>query len=299
MNNKLPFFILFILLIYYKNSHAQANLLNAKVPQEVGKLSKEEAILNHETPQEYGYVSDRDILWSKTIWEIIDLNNRINISLAYPLDTLNLGTDRRSLFDILRKNIKNGKITEVYNSPYFLEKISYNEILQALQAIDTLDAGYDQLNAGEIIDPQYIQTRNITSAEITQYRIKGTWYFDKRLGEMRYRLLGIAPVAPDVYSLNESPEDQDLVELFWVWYPGVREIFANNTAFNINNSAKPINFDYLLNSRSFNAIIYKEENAYEDREIRDYIRDNALLQLLESDRVKNQIRAFESSMWQY
>jgi len=221
------------------------------------------------------------------------------LPLAYPLDTLNLGTDRRSVFDILRKNIKSGKITEVYNSPYFLEKISYDEIVQALQAIDTLDAGYEQLNAGENIDPQYIQVRNITSAEITQYRIKGTWYFDKRLGEMRYRLLGIAPVAPDVYSLSESPDEQDLVELFWVWYPDVREIFANNTSFNISNSAKPINFDYLLNSRSFDAIIYKEENAYEDREIRDYVRDNALLQLLESDRVKNQIRSFEASMWQY
>ena len=33
----------------------------------------------------------------------------------------------------------------------------------------------------------------IESDKVIQYRIKGTWYFNKRLGELKYRLLGIAP----------------------------------------------------------------------------------------------------------
>ena len=36
------------------------------------------------TPVEYGYVDDRDILWSKTIWETIDLDERINFPYYYP-----------------------------------------------------------------------------------------------------------------------------------------------------------------------------------------------------------------------
>jgi hypothetical protein len=32
------------------------------------------------------------------------------------------------------------------------------------------------------------------------------------------------------------------------------------------NSSQPITFDHMLNSRRFNATIYKEENVYEDRE---------------------------------
>jgi len=31
---------------------------------------------------------------------------------------------------------------------------------------------------------------------VIQYKIKGYWYFDARQGELKYRLLGICPLAP-------------------------------------------------------------------------------------------------------
>lgn len=38
---------------------------------------------------------------------------------------------------------------------------------------------------------------------------------------------------------------------------------------------------------------------YGDREIKDYMKDNAQNQLLESERVKEKIRNFEEDMWNY
>jgi gliding motility associated protien GldN len=70
-------------------------------------------------------------------------------------------------------------------------------------------------------------------------------------------------------------------------------------AFNEKNSSMPISFDQILNSRRFNSVIYKEENVYGDRDIKDYMKDNAQNQLLESDRVKEKIRGFEQDMWNY
>ena len=61
----------------------------------------------------------------------------------------------------------------------------------------------------------------------------------------------------------------------------------------------PITFDHLLNSRRFSAVIYKEENVYGDRLIKEYLKDNAQLQLLESERIKDKIRNFEQDMWNY
>jgi uncharacterized protein YaaW (UPF0174 family) len=61
----------------------------------------------------------------------------------------------------------------------------------------------------------------------------------------------------------------------------------------------PITFDHLLNSRRFNAVIYKEENVYGDREIAEYMKENSQMQLLESERVKDKIRDFEQDMWNY
>tara|TARA_B110000093_G_scaffold141583_1_gene152402 strand:+ start:52 stop:891 length:840 start_codon:yes stop_codon:yes gene_type:complete len=276
---------------------AQANLLNARVPQEIGQLNEQQVEANDETPLAYGYIDDRDILWSKTIWEIVDLDERINFPYYYPTDTLNLGPDRRSLFHVLKKNLRNGNIKEVYDDDYFQSKLTYQEILDKLVAIDTLEAGIEQLNAGEELDPQFINRRTITAAEIRQYRVKGTWYVNKRLGELKYRLLGIAPVAPDVYTLDLPEDEQDLVELFWVWFPDARKSLNKSQVFNNRNSSQPITYDHMLNSRRFNSLIYKEENVYEDRKIEEYIFEDALKQLLESERVKSVIRDFEQDLW--
>ena len=276
---------------------AQANLLNARVPQEVGVLNEQQIAANDEFPIAYGYVDDRDVLWSKTIWEVIDLDERVNFPYYYPTDTLNLGPDRRSLFDVLKKSLSKDQITEVYKSSYFQEKLSYNEIQERLVSIDTTDAGYEQYNADGFVDPQFIERRRITAAEIRQYKIKGTWYFDKRLGELKYRLLGLCPVAPDVAVKTAKGEEEDLVELFWVWFPDARTSLNKSKVFNTRNSSQPITYDHMLNSRRFNSIIYKEENVYEDREVKDYIYEDALRILLESEKIKSVIRDFEQDMW--
>lgn len=277
--------------------YSQSNLLNARVPQDVGQLNEKQIIANDEEPLAYGFIDDRDVLWSKTVWEIIDLDERINFPYYYPTDTLNLGPDRRSLFHILKNNLRSGKIKEVYDDDYFQIKLTYREILDKLVSIDTLDAGFEQLNAGEALDPQYVNRRNITAREIRQYRIKGTWYFNKRQGELKYRMLGLAPVAPDVYTLDKPEAEQDLVELFWIWFPDARMSLNTSTVFNTRNSSQPITYDHMLNSRRFNSIIYKEENVYEDRLINEYIFEDALQQLLESERIKSVIRDFEQDMW--
>ena len=276
---------------------AQANLLNARVPQEVGVLNEQQIAANDDFPIAYGYVDDRDVLWSKTIWEVIDLDERVNFPYYYPTDTLNLGPDRRSLFDVLKKSLSKDQITEAYKSSYFQEKLSYKEIQERLVSIDTTDAGYEQFNADGFVDPQFIERRRITAAEIRQYKIKGTWYFDKRLGELKYRLLGLCPVSPDVALKTEKGEEEDLVELFWLWFPDTRTSLNKSKVFNTRNSSQPITYDHMLNSRRFNSIIYKEENVYEDREVKDYIYEDALRTLLESEKIKSVIRDFEQDMW--
>ena len=70
-------------------------------------------------------------------------------------------------------------------------------------------------------------------------------------------------------------------------------------AFNNRNAAVPLSFDHLLNSRRFHGLIYKEENVYGDREVKEYIAENALMQLLESEKIKEKVRGREQDMWNY
>lgn len=279
---------------------AQSNLLNAKTPDQIGKKTEAELSADNDKPLPYGYVHDRDILMGKRIWEVIDLDERVNFPLYFPVEgDVMTSPDRRPLYNVLVKGIKDGTITEVYDSSYFTTKKTLKDIEASLFKVDTTDVGREQMNEDieayrkgtKKISEEYIRKTEIEAYNVDAYKIVGYWYFDKRQGELKYRLLGICPVVPDVYEMdNPNPE---MVELFWVYFPSARDILHEAKAFNNRNSAMPFTFDHLLNARRFNGMIYLEENVYGDRMIKDYMKENSQMQLLESDRVKEKIRDFE------
>ncbi|WP_299673977.1 gliding motility protein GldN [uncultured Tenacibaculum sp.] len=272
---------------------AQANLLNAKKVEAIGIKTQEQIDSDDDKPLPYGYISDRDVLWSKVVWEFIDLNQKINLPYYYPIDTARASNSRRSLYDTLMKGIKQGKITEIYDDSYFTAKFSQKEIDERTLNVREVDGGEEEGG--------YTDTYVIKSEYIKGYMIKGIWYFDKRQGELKYRMLAIAPMGPDVQVLGSEIEDQDdeIYELFWVFFPDAREVLHESKVFNPKNSAHPISYDNLLNARRFNSIVVKEENLYGDRKISDYIRGNSLFQLLEANRIKEGIRDREMDMWNY
>ena len=277
---------IFLALITSGVINAQSSLLNAKSVETIGKKTEEQLIADNDAPLPYGYIDDRDVLWSKVVWEVIDLNQKINLPYYYPIDVSNMSENRRSLFDALYNGIQSGKIKEAYKDSYFNAKITRQEINGLL---------FNARQNGNNID-----TFKISTQDIEAFKIKGMWYFDKRQGELKYRLLAIAPMGPDVQTLGvaEIEEDQ-LYELFWVFYPSAREVLFKTEVFNPKNSSHPISYDHLLNARRFSSTIVQEENIYNNRGISDYIRGNSLFQLLEADRIKEDIRNREMDMWNY
>jgi len=266
--------------------NAQTNLLNAKSVDQIGVKSKQQLAADNDGPIPYGYVHDRDVLWSKVVWEFIDLNQKINLPYYFPIDTTNISSDRRSLFDTLIKGIKQGKIKEAYTDSYFTSKITQSEIDQRL------------VNIRE--ENGYTDTFKVQTQDVAGYMIKGMWYFDKRLGELKYRLLAIAPMSKDVQTLGvQEIEDEELYELFWIFFPDAREVLHDAKVFNPKNTSYPISFDHMLNARRFNSVIVREENIYGNRAIEDYVRGNSLFQLLEANKIKEDIRNREMDMWNY
>ena len=266
--------------------NSQVNLLNAKKVEQIGKKSDQQIASDNDGPLPYGYVDDRDILWSKVVWEFIDLNQKINLPYYFPIDTANISSDRRSLFDTLIKGIKQGKIKEAYSDSFFTSKITQNEIETRL--VNVRD------------ENGYKDTFRIQTQDVEGYMIKGMWYFDKRQGELKYRLLALAPMGKDVQTLGvENIEDENLYELFWIFFPSARNVLHDSKIFNPKNASHPISFDHLLNARRFSSVIVREENIYGNRAIEDYVRGNSLFQLLEADKIKENIRNREMDMWNY
>ena len=80
----------------------------------------------------YEYVREADAIWSRRVWEYIDLREKVNHTLYYPLDEMQGGVwtknaTRWSLWTVIRTHVLNGDLTVF--SPY-------NPILMGLGAND-------------------------------------------------------------------------------------------------------------------------------------------------------------------
>lgn len=283
--------LIFLTILTTSLVSAQANLLNSTSVDQIGVKTKEQLTADNDGPVPYGYIDDRDVLWSKVIWEFIDLNQKINLPYYFPIDTLSVSPYRRSLWDTLIKGIKQGKIKGIYDDDFFTSPLTPKMIEDKIKETKTT-VGADGKN--------YTDISYINSELVTGYMIKGMWYFDKRQGELKYRLLGLAPMGPDLKTIgNENVESDDLFPVFWVFFPTAREVLHSAKVFNPKNVSNSISYDHLLNARRFNAVIVKEENIYDNRAIDGYVRDNSLFKLLEANKIKEEIRNREMDMWNY
>ena len=84
MNNLKNLILTVLCAFVATSSFAQANILNAKSPDMIGVKTDAQIALDNDRPLEYGYVDDRDILYSRMVWEKIVLDERFNFPLYYP-----------------------------------------------------------------------------------------------------------------------------------------------------------------------------------------------------------------------
>ena len=354
-------YLLLLILILPASVIGQRNILNAKSPDEIGQKTIDELIIGEdEGPLAYAYVNERDVLFSMTVWEIIDLNERVNFPLYYPTDTLIVRNERRPLIHYLITNALDGYI-EIYDRDNLKNKLPLDKLTSTLtykkikpgtdeglglerinsyggkkaflesfgvdlgefNGIDpntlpiSKDENSEDLTRGEyeselerlIFENNLLKREEFSEevfdyADVSKFKIKGVWYFDKRQAELKYRPIAIAPVIESPQSKSkrfDSTENIDpvFIDLFWMFYPDTREVLFEAEAFNEANTSKPVNFDHLINSRRFSAFIYKEDNVFQDRSLKEYIPENALMQLLESERIKEKVRNKEQDMWSY
>lgn len=281
-------------LIVSSATFAQNNILNAQSPNEIGDESIEEIYAKADGPMPYEYVNDRDIIFQKKVWEVLPLDQRQNLIYYFPLEET---MDRKPLWNVLKDAVMNGKIKEVYDDDTFKMKLNLKELQSKFIRTDTTEYGREQYMLEGKIDKQYIYDVVIRPEDVKEYRTMGMWYLDRNAGELKYRLLGLAPVVTDIYT--KGREFEQAVPLFWIFFPDARETLYNTYAFNEKNPAMKINYDYLFNARKFSATIYKTDNIYGDRNISDYVQGNAMMQLLEAERVKESIRDLEDDLWNY
>ncbi len=262
------------------SSVSQAQVLT---PQDDGITPDPPKHHHHNQVFPYPYLREADLMWSTRHWERIDLREKINLHLYYPVVPL---PDRKSLFSVLVDGILNeGTIVEVFADDRFEIPLTEQQVRAYTSKVDTT---FDPDDPRIIL---LIDTIKITSKDVLAYEIKSDWFFDKQRGEMKNRIIGISP-------LVRNPVTQDVYNLFWVWFPDARYAMATHTAFNGQNNNFRLTFDQIFHLRYFNSVIYKENNVY-DRQIKEYKQNSPMEQLLEAQKIKEKLRDMEHDLWEY
>lgn len=295
-------------------SQAQT-ILNAKSPEEFRQMREENTIKkgdsvvsNEVTPLPYGYIDEKDVLKSIVVWEIIDMNDKLNQPLYHNSD--GLVSQNKSLYQILIDGIKSGKIEEVYDDELFTTRLDMDEIQKRTSKLVISDDLIDKINSGATVTEEDkkagTDVYETKSENVKLLKVKGMWYIDRRDSQMKYRLIGIAAMGKDPQTMGVIGGDGELVDtgdsyidLFWVYYPNVRPLLANALVFNNKNLSSDITYDDILNARRFSSVIYKSDNGLGNGVIKDYIPRDADEQLEESERIKAQILQMENDMWSY
>lgn len=242
---------------------------------------------------QYPFIREADVMFAKRIWQDIDLREKMNMPLYYPLEE---SSGMKSLFDVIKDALLvEGSIT-AYSTGVtgreddFRTPLLRSDVQGMLEKPDTTFT--EDPDTGELV-PVY-QVVKTGSQDIKRYRVKEDWFFDKQRSERYVRIIGIAPLKE---RRDENGEATGAFEtLFWLYFPECRYVFANWDSFNRFNDSERRSFDDLFQKRMFSSTIVKESNVY-DRKLDDVY--SGIDRLLKAEEVKDKLFTMEHDLWSF
>lgn len=300
------------------NTRTRANITNANTAQVTPPAPPEEAptsdslpikvvkpslrldqavdasLIANKKPLAYESLRADDAAYREKIWREIDAREKMNLPFRYAADADN-GNQR--FISILLQAVQDSAVTVFSNvDDRFTTPMTKSEVAAVV--------------AGEMVSVPLIDSfGNVTGTKMMRnevnldsfykFRIKEEVIFDKESSRLFWRILGIAPVKRVI---TASGIDMGDMELFWVYYPDMRETFARYEVYNPKNYGQKMSWEELFESRMFSGRIIKTtlDNPY-DLYIKNYksFADYPLLQLMEGERIKESIFNYEQDLWEY
>lgn len=254
-----------------------------------GVYVKENSVNRRPIP--YTHLRQADVTWQKRVWRKIDMREKINQQLYYPLE---VNTSRISLLQTIVKYLLSGEITAFSTmNDEFLIPMEKAEIRDKLiEREDSSDVEQFDAAGNSIITkmPGAVDSawmfRNLTEIEM-----KEDWFFDKQKSTLEVRILGMC-----FNAAKKGKEEIGGIPQFWVYFPACRKYLAKHEVFNVKNDSERRTYDDIFWKRQFSSLITKESNVY-DRDINFHAK--GLEAILESDRVKGDIFRWEHDLWHF
>ena len=281
MERNLRYFALFGLVCAVPALHAQ-NVLD-------GAYIREHAATQRVVP--YVHLREADVQWHRRIWRTIDLRQKMNLPLHYPLEPVN---GQRSLWDVIRKAVFDDGSVTAYDPGPLLQDDGFRRVLSNAE-LDRLLNAVEPSWTPSLADPDQnilvVVPTPLESKDIMMYRLKEDWILDKQRGVMEVRIIGLAPMRE---VRGEDGELRGHAPVFWLYFPELRYVLANATAFNPQNEAEHRSLDAVFAKRMFSSTVTAVSNVY-GRSLPEYL--TGVDALLEAERIEQGLFQYEHDLW--
>lgn len=240
----------------------------------------------------YTALREADVFFSKRVWREIDLKQKINHPLYFPLKP---AQGKKSMFDVIKDAVtKDNTITAYYtgdlgDDDMFTRELTLPEVMSMLQ--DTVSQFVEDPDTQEMVETKTLS--EVKTDQVTRFEIKEDWFFDKQRSVLDVRIIGICP---KVAEKDEFGEFKGYKRLFWIYFPEARFVFANVDIHNKHSDSERRTYEDIFWKRQFGSYIIKESNDY-DRVIAEY--KVGLDALIEADRIKEDIFNLEHDLWHF
>lgn len=258
----------------------------------------ERNLVTDRTPLAYEHLREDDAVYRQKVWRDIDTREKINLPFRYAADEDN-GNQRfiSILFKAIQDGPDNGGVT-VFSGvdDRFTTPLTVGEVAKVVAGEPVTIIMFDSVG-NEL--PPIVRAPEVNLDSFYKFRIKEEVIFDKESSRLFWRIIGIAPlkniITSDGIDLGET-------ELFWVYYPEMRPIFAKYEVYNGKNYGARMSWEELFESRMFYGRIIKStlDNPYDQ-----YLKNQTgldgkpILQLLEGENIKERIFNYEQNLWSY
>lgn len=230
-------------------------------------------------------IREIDVAWKRRVWRVIDVRQKQNQAFIFQGDEYSGGG---AFIEILLDAVKKGKVNAYSNlDDRFTTALDLASLDKKLGG--GMDTTYvEDLETGERV--MKLIRREFDVNSVTQYRIKEDWIFDRNLGRMVVRIVGIAPLE-DIKS--ESGVYVGTSAMFWLNYDQLRKVLVNYEVYNPQNDVHRMSWADFFDGRYFASYVIK--SSADNPDGRNF--DKGLRGLEQGQEVIETLREKDDDMW--
>ena len=250
-------------------------------------------LIKDRTPFAYDYIREDDAVFKHRIWRIIDAREKMNLSFK---NTLESDNGSQLFFAILYKSVLEGGIV-AFEDERFTTPFTKDKFKAAFSGGVDTNAVYDL--DGQTVIRREVRNREFPVDSVYRFQLKEEVVFDKEAARLVTRILGIAPMGPQILP-NGKVLDGPPITYFWIYYPDIRSILGKYDVYNPKNFGNRMSWEDVFESRMYSSYIVKStiDNPF-NQTLTEKHAKNKLFMLLEGEAIKEKIFNYEQDLWAY